>query len=97
MGDEQAGVLTVEAVEAMPLRDFAKSNLVVHVDSAVVGERVLFVGDEYVAAQGDPIAYQARELAALIGVDPHVVRLAHAVKRGFPGARVASTAWKREE
>jgi hypothetical protein len=41
-------------------------NLVLHVDSAVLGERVLFVGDSYVAAPGDPIAYRADLAEALL-------------------------------
>jgi hypothetical protein len=82
---------TVAEVEALPLRAFARGDLVLHVDAAVLGERVLFVPDGYGPAPDEPIAYRARELAALIGVDPAVVRLAHAAKRAFPGARVAGT------
>lgn len=86
----------VDEAEALPLVVFAGLPLVLHVESEVLGEPVLFVGDGYVAAPGDPVAYGARELAALIGVDSQVLRLAHAAKRAFPGARVATTARKRE-
>jgi len=88
---------SADEVVGMPLRDFARSNLVLVVDSEVVGEQVLFVCDNYRPAPGDPIAYRARELAALIGVDPRAVKLAHEAKRTFPGAKVATTAWKKEE
>ena len=94
--NEERRLPTADEVVGMPLRDFARSGLVLVVDSEVVGEQVLFVSDAYVPAPGDPIAYRARELAALIGVDARAVRLAHASKRTFPGAKVAGTAWKKE-
>ena len=93
---EERRLPTADEVVDMPLRDFARSGIVLVVDSEVVGEQVLFASDAYVPAPGDPIAYRARELAALIGVDARAVRLAHASKRTFPGAKVVGTAWKKE-
>jgi hypothetical protein len=88
--NEQA-IPTVVEVEVMSFPQFAGSGLVVHVESEVVGEAVLFAADAYRAVPGDPIAYGARELAVLCGAAPELIRLVHAVKRTFPGARCVAS------
>lgn len=86
---------TVAEIETMALSSFGRSDLVLHVDSAVLGEQVLFVSDGYRPAPGDPAAYRADELDVLLGAPAELVRLVHGVKRTFPGARVAGRS--REE
>jgi hypothetical protein len=80
----------VDEAEGLPLEVFAGLSLVLHVESELVGG-VLFVSNDYVAAPGDPVAYRAWELASLLWLDQRVVRLTHAVKSTFAGARVTAT------
>jgi hypothetical protein len=72
----------------MPLEAFGRSGLAVYVDSEVVSETVLFVADGYRPAAGDPVAYAADELLALMNEPPDTIRAVHAVKKAFPGAAI---------
>jgi hypothetical protein len=69
---------------ASPLDGF-----VLCVDSAVLGERVIFVGDDFVSSPDDPIAYTAAELYLLLDESPDMLRLVHGIKKTFRGARVS--------
>ena len=75
----------------MPLADFALARLAVEVDSAVLGERVLFASENARLAPGErrPV-YRAVELAALAHrrPSPDELRRIHAVKVAF-GGRIA--------
>ena len=75
----------------MPLADFALARLAVEVDSAVLGERVIFASENARLAPGErrPV-YRAVELAALAHrrPSPDELRRIHAVKVAF-GGRIA--------
>jgi hypothetical protein len=79
----------IAEIEGMTLAAFGRSGLVLHVDSSVLGEQLLFVSDGYRPEPGDPVAYRAGELEALLGAPPELIRLVHNIKKTFLGARVA--------
>jgi hypothetical protein len=62
--------------------------LVLRVDSEVLGERVLFVGDDFKPEPEYPIAYTADELYRLLDAPPDMIRAVHRIKKSFFGARV---------
>lgn len=71
----------------MSLGAFGRSGLALEVECVVLDETVLFVADGYRPAPGDPVAYAADELAALIHEPSEMIRAVHRIKTTFPGAR----------
>ena len=63
--------------------------------SEVLEDAVLVVPDHYRKADGDPVTYTAREMAALLHSEPDLLRAVHAVKRVL-GGEVLWTKTKEE-
>jgi len=78
-------------VEEMTLEDFAQAGLIVEVNSAVLGSRVLFVSDNVPdsrLAEAELPIYRAAELRrlAVLKPEPRTLRSLHEVKTIFEGA-----------
>ncbi len=67
------------------------------VDSEVLGERVLFVGDDFKPEPGDPVPYTADELYRLLDSHPDMIRAVHRIKAAFPGAKVVEQSESKSE
>jgi hypothetical protein len=87
--------LQVEKIEAMPLNEFAKTNLALKVNSSILGEPVYFAPNDHVAEKikGDGfVTYTAKELEYLAekGLTPEELREIHETKKIFPGSRIVN-------
>ena len=87
----KTSIPTVEDVKEWTLRDLGQSRLILEVDSDLLGESVLFAGnDVQLPADEKRVSYTAAELKDLVSVPAEALRLVHEAKRTFTGARVVS-------
>ena len=71
-----------DAVSSFTLDEFARSGLVLAVDSKVLGERVLWAADNAtLPSQEEQVVYRAAELKELKGASPKRLRAIHELKR----------------
>lgn len=76
---------TRERIARMSMKDFARAGLVLTVDSAALGERVIFVSDNTPTSEqmNGLIEYRAAELNQLLGLTIDQLRKIHALKKTF--------------
>jgi hypothetical protein len=74
-----------QRIEAMSLREFANAGLVLVVDSAALGERVIFASHDVPQTRNmDGLTtYLAAELSQLVGMPVDQLRKVHALKKTF--------------
>ena len=76
-------------------RVMGRTGCVLTLWSEVLGDAVLVVPDDYRKADGDPVTYTAREMAALLHSEPDLLQAVHAVKKVL-GGRVLWTKTREE-
>ena len=76
-------------------RTLGRTGCVLSLWSEVLGDAVLVVPDHYRKADGDPVTYTPRELAALLHSEPDLLQAVHAVKKVL-GGRVLWTKTNEE-
>lgn len=82
------GLSTVDpsVLAAMGLADFSRSDLVVRVESSVLGESVLFAGARAkVPPKTEFVVYRGEELEVVQRLDSDGLRVVHQVKKLFNG------------
>lgn len=73
-------------LEGLTLEELGRADFVLTLWSEVLGDTVLVVPDHYRKADGDPVTYTPRELAALLYSEPDRLRAVHAVKKVLGGS-----------
>lgn len=72
-------------LEGLTLEELGRTDYVLTLWSEVLGDTVLLVPDHYRKAEGDPVTYTPREMAALLYSEPDRLRAVHAVKKVLGG------------
>lgn len=69
----------------MSIEEFAQAGLIVTVDSAALGERVIFASDNAPVGEqlGGLTAYRAAELTQLANMTPEQLQNIHVLKKSF--------------
>lgn len=77
-------------IKKMSLSEFEKAGLIVKIWSDILNDYIYFVSNDAVITLNplDLVSYTAKELTAMLGMQPEEVRTAHTVKSIFSKAKV---------
>lgn len=84
------GTMTETDIKKMPLSDFGKAGLIVKVYSEVLNDHILFISDDAALTLNplDLVSYTAKELTAMLNMQPEELKAIHEVKTIFHKGRV---------